>query len=136
MIEEPKQIGIAHDWSEARAVNDSYIALKRDGTLWEFAEVPTNTTGPIHRELLQVGTNRDWKSVSIIPVGGSRLALRNDGTLWTWGGDSYLTYGMWGNTNFPRRKLNSAARAIGPAFPMKSPAACAINLTKSGPFHH
>jgi ABC-type transport system involved in multi-copper enzyme maturation permease subunit len=99
--EEPKQVGSNHDWVQARAVNDSYVALKRDGTLWDFAEVSTNNTGPIHRKLLQIGTNNDWKSIGIIPVGGSRIALRQDGTLWAWGNAHYLSYGMWGGTNFP-----------------------------------
>jgi len=102
---EPKQVGSSHDWVEACAGNRISIALKRDGTLWSLDENPPNQgknrLGPIRGEVVQVGTDRDWKAISATLFGGSRLALRADGTLWTWGNVNYLTLGIWAATNYP-----------------------------------
>ena len=118
---EPKQVGSSHDWGQAVALNDSYIALKRDGTLWDLVDVSVDTRpgnlGPLRREFLQIGTNRDWKSISIVPVGGTRLALKNDGTLWTWGAESYLSpYGHVGRHQLFPRRFGCALRATWTGF--------------------
>ena len=102
--EEPKQFDSSHDWAQASASQNAFIALKKDGALWNLVEVQNergkNALGPTRYELTQVGTNHDWKAVSVTFF-GARLALRSDGTLWTWGDVHYMSFGMWSSTNYP-----------------------------------
>jgi ABC-type transport system involved in multi-copper enzyme maturation permease subunit len=91
---EPSRIGSEHDWVEGRAGGGNvFIARKRDGTLfWERGG---------HENLVQVGTNRNWKAIRTTASNANVLALRADGTLWTWGDFIFLLNGIWSNTNFP-----------------------------------
>lgn len=88
------QVGTDKDWaSVGTSVTWCYtvLALKTDGTLWAWGSGEdfglgqgntNNSAVPI-----QVGTDNDWKEVS---VGASHvLALKNDGSLWGWGFAAY-----------------------------------------------
>jgi len=87
---EPSQVGSEHDWAEARAGGTFAIARKLDGSLWARSG---------NENLVQVGTNHDWKAISTGAPITSVLALRDNGTLWTWGEFSYFTNGIWSHTN-------------------------------------
>ncbi|MCM1072121.1 MAG: leucine-rich repeat protein [Alistipes timonensis] len=88
------QVGTDTDWAEVyTSISWSYtvLATKTDGSLWAWGYGSTfclgqgdtnNSAVPV-----RVGTDNDWKSVS---VGSSHvLALKNDGSLWGWGFASY-----------------------------------------------
>jgi hypothetical protein len=106
--EEPSQVGSDHDWMEARASANLVLARKRDGTLWArglnayFGNGPSTQMTPrsVIHGMVQVGTNHDWKAVSI-GANASVLALRADGTLWTWGDLNFFANGVWSRANNP-----------------------------------
>jgi ABC-type transport system involved in cytochrome c biogenesis permease component len=107
--DKPKQFGSGHDWVEAWAGNGFSVARKRDGTLWAWGNNNQNQLGngpgPNRPEAAQVGTNRDWKAVSLSAnLNGNSdeiVALRADGTLWTWGAFVYFARSAPIFTNFP-----------------------------------
>lgn len=88
------QVGTDSDWaSVSTSVTWCYtvLALKTDGTLWSWGsgeEFALGTGNTINSAVpVQVGTDNDWKKISI---GNSHvLALKNDGTLYGWGFASY-----------------------------------------------
>jgi ABC-type transport system involved in multi-copper enzyme maturation permease subunit len=105
----PKQFGADHDWVEACAGSGFSVALKRNGALWAWGNNNQsqlgNGPGPNRPDGVQVGTNRDWKAVSLSTslgaYSGQIVALRADGTLWTWGALVYFTKSAPIFTNSP-----------------------------------
>ncbi len=88
------QVGTDTDWASIHTSVTwcySVFGIKTDGSLWAWGYGSTFTLGlgntnnaPVPT---RVGTDNDWKTVSI---GGSHvLALKNDGSLWGWGFASY-----------------------------------------------
>ena len=99
----PKRVGAAKDWVSVAAGDLHSIALKQDGTVWAWGYSADGEMGnglgpaatgkmrlasywadPVQTNLVQVGTNRDWRAISA-PQGLHTLGLRADGTLWMWG---------------------------------------------------
>jgi len=94
----PVQIGTDANWVSASASTDGShtVAIKTDGTLWSWGWNEHNQLGTAWAECccdmkfsdtpIQVGTDRNWASVSA----GARhtVAIKTDGTLWAWGYNS------------------------------------------------
>lgn len=62
-----------NSWLSVVAGNDFTIAIKTDGTLWNWGD---NITVPT-----QVGLENNWQKIAI---GNRNYAIKSDGTLWTW----------------------------------------------------
>lgn len=104
----PVQVGTDNDWADVTVGHFwgySAIGLKTDGTIWGWGSnssyqlgldgVSSRTTPE------QIGTDKDWKMVSI---GSSHtIALKKDGTLWGWGQNygGQLGTGDWENKTKP-----------------------------------
>lgn len=94
------QVGTDTNWECVyTSVTWSYtvLAKKTDGTLWAWGSGETFALGNGKTDNsavpIQVGTDNDWKAVSI---GNDHvLALKNDGSLWGWG---FASYGQLLNT--------------------------------------
>jgi len=84
----PIQIGTDNNWKSVSTSIDHALAVKYDGTLWEWGMNNTN----INYSPVQVGTDHNWQEASA----GLRCsaAIKNDGTLWTWGANNF---GVLGN---------------------------------------
>jgi len=84
----PTQVDPNTDWVGIAAGDLHSVALRRDGTLWAWGDNSRcqlgNGPGPNPTNLVQVGTNSDWRAVAC-GQGSHTLGLRNDGTLWVWG---------------------------------------------------
>lgn len=96
----PIQIGTA-TWKFITAGNINTAAIKTDGTLWTWG---ANTVGQLgvgndidQYTPFQVGTDNDWKTVSISVTHG--LGLKDDNSLWSWG--DILGNGTGNNSNIP-----------------------------------
>ena len=105
----PRQVGNAGDWKTIAAGVNHSLALKSDGTLYawganhdgqlgnsengaNFNDKSKDKTAPI-----QVGTDRDWQTVS---AGHSySRAVKTDNTLYTWGNNVFGQLGMGDRTN-------------------------------------
>jgi alpha-tubulin suppressor-like RCC1 family protein len=76
--ENPVQIGAATGWSAVDAGDGVSLALKEDGSLWQFYSFSAELS-PVMEGVL-------WKAIS---VGGEHfLGVQSDGSLWAWGENS------------------------------------------------
>jgi alpha-tubulin suppressor-like RCC1 family protein len=107
-IGRPDRVGTENDWVSAATMNNSYVAIKKDGTLWvwgfDFGSQYVSRQYP-----KQIGTDTDWLTVSVNRY--NAMAIKTDGSLWAWGwlGEDiiFLEYSdievpvrLWGNTNW------------------------------------
>ena len=83
----PIQVGSLTNWKQIAVGYYHTMAIKTDGTLWEwgynvYGQLGNGLTADISSPI-QVGSLTDWKQVS----GGAyyTAAVKTDGTLWTWG---------------------------------------------------
>ena len=86
----PVQVGTDNDWVSVAASDYYTLALKSDGTMWEWGDNtlgsfghPDITGGPYTNKPKQIGRDHDW--VNISAGAWHSLALKSDGTLWAWG---------------------------------------------------
>ena len=86
----PVQIGTLTNWKNVNAPQSTTIAIKTDGTIWVWGSNTAfglngrnESSGFSYNSPVQLGTDTDWKEVSlrINHVG----AVKTDGTLWMWG---------------------------------------------------
>lgn len=105
----PKQVGTDTNWSKiygsGNGVNQNYVALKTDGTLWVWGNNgngqlglgdTTTRTSPV-----QVGS-ATW---SYLATGGSSMAtIKSDGTLWTVGYNNLGQLGLGNQTQYSSQK--------------------------------
>jgi hypothetical protein len=87
------QSGAETSWFAAARSWDWMVAIKKDGTLWQWplARDYRNSlidvfTSPPHR----LGTHDDW--ISVMAVEGGVVSLAADGSLWFWPNPNYYAY--------------------------------------------
>jgi alpha-tubulin suppressor-like RCC1 family protein len=90
------------NWKSVAINNNHAIAIKTDGTLWQWG---TNTSGQLglndvvtRSSPVQVGTLNSWVSASV--QNNATIALKSDGTLWSWGDNTNGQLGL--NDLIPR----------------------------------
>jgi len=109
-----EEVTHSHDWTQVSLYHSYALALKRDGSLWCFGEVPDgkyhgiipDVTRPLppaptpfyRRRPIQVGMDHDWVSVS---SGAYAIATKSDGSLWGWGGNLIDRQGRHHHTTRP-----------------------------------
>ncbi len=104
----PTQVGTDTNWESVKAGFFFSIGRKTDGTIWAWGQ---NTyyqlgLGASTADVLvptQIGTENDWRTIS---VGTSSLfsgAIKNDGSFWAWGYNNYsqLGDGLTGRLQVP-----------------------------------
>lgn len=77
----PVPVDTNTDWSLAIGGNNGFLALKRNGELWQAGW--DGTPGNGSRTLRRVGTDTHW--IGIAKCDTAAAALKEDGSLWTWG---------------------------------------------------
>jgi alpha-tubulin suppressor-like RCC1 family protein len=84
MEEFPQRLGTDHHWRAVAMSSGAVVALKNDGTLWQWSNQgwPAGAGIPA-RPATQIGTDNDWLDVS--GMVSHFMALKKDGTLWGWG---------------------------------------------------
>jgi hypothetical protein len=105
-----ERIGTDSDWTMLSRPNQSYLALKRDGSLWGWRDneppAPDGRPGKTTRGPVRIGDDSDWVAVSGEYDGGyvrrtvalafasvaisdeyagGYIAIKNDGSVWKWG---------------------------------------------------
>jgi ABC-type transport system involved in multi-copper enzyme maturation permease subunit len=112
-----RRLGESHRWLSMGASEIRVVALRSDGTLWQWGPdlVPDpDRPGRLLRSgdfksswetPTQIGTDTDWTTVSVSSMHG--LALKRDGTLWVWG------HGNTGQLNLTNRHYMKEPRQLG-----------------------
>lgn len=77
----PVPVDTNTDWSLAIGGNNGFLALKRNGELWQAGW--DGTPGNASRALRRVGTGTNW--IGIAKCDTAAAAIQADGSLWTWG---------------------------------------------------
>ena len=79
--------------------DDTAAIIKTDGTLWYTGKKLGYTANTVQytSEFLQLGTDKNWKSVSV--GNQSAAAINSDGSIWTWGWNNYGQLGNGSTTN-------------------------------------
>ena len=92
-IRVPVRVGTETDWAAISTGKDHSVALKTDGSLWEWGYL-NKSYSPL-RAPIRIGTETDWVAVS---AGYSHaIALKDDGSLWAWGADYHGQLGLGSN---------------------------------------
>lgn len=97
----PAQVGTDTDWKFIDASWTQNVALKTDGSLWEwgvnaYLPMSNGSVTPVLNPI-QIGTATDWAQAA---VGGFAIsAIKEDGTLWSWGFNFSGGVGVGNNTN-------------------------------------
>jgi hypothetical protein len=101
----PQRIGADADWCQVAAAYSHALALKSDGTLWEWGRTGLSAlTSPQSQgqagrvtPLTRIGTDSNWTHLAV--GSGHCLALKRDGSLWGWGQNDQGQVGNGGTQN-------------------------------------
>lgn len=100
----PLSVGTDKNWKAVAAGNAFGIGLKNNGSLWSWGnnahgELGLGTDITPYKTPTQIGSDLNWKSISISPDGYHTLAIKNDGSLWAWGYNYHAELGLGHNNN-------------------------------------
>lgn len=90
------QIGSDTDWKAVAAGDKHCIAIKEDGSLWNWGQLhwyddwEENIFSPV-----QIGLDTNWEKIDAGLY--INAAIKTDGTLWTWGDNYYGQLGLVDN---------------------------------------
>jgi ABC-type transport system involved in multi-copper enzyme maturation permease subunit len=76
------QIGQETNWTAVAVTSLQLVALKADGSLWQWPFADTGTAGLPQMQPTRMGIHNDW--VSLNGLWSGTLALSADGGLWYW----------------------------------------------------
>ena len=81
-----RSVGESSDWQNVSIRGAHVLALKTNGTIWQWGDWSersgTNFVRKTISEPTQIGTDTNWIAIH---DGWRHLAIKSDGTLWTWG---------------------------------------------------
>ena len=81
----PVQIGVLTNWAKVDMQDRRCLAIKTDGTLWNWGARPGDNTNIGKSSPVQIGSDTDWSEIG---GGITALAVKTNGTLWAWGDNS------------------------------------------------
>jgi hypothetical protein len=81
------QVGTETNWTGAAINWDRLVALKSDGSLWQWKLTAQTMAEAIQIPPTRFSSHNDW--ARIISVWGGMITLSTDGNLWFWPGTSY-----------------------------------------------
>jgi len=79
----PVQVGTDDHWRHIAAGMNVTLAIKRDGTLWGWGNLPVNIAASQPSMPVEVGHGWRWRTAAVLDQ--AILAIRDEGTLWAWG---------------------------------------------------
>ena len=79
----PVQVDADANWRHIAAGMNVTLAIKQDGTLWGWGNLPVNINANQPSLPTEVGYGWRWRSAAVVDQ--AILAIRDDGTLWAWG---------------------------------------------------
>jgi len=82
VLQVPQRIGSDSDWTQLACGVSHTVALKNDGSLWEWGGSRFGIAGPTNGTPTRVGTETNWMQICAGYL--FTLALKNDGSLWAW----------------------------------------------------
>ena len=85
------QVGKENDWWAVAVSYHMMIALKTDGSLWQWNFQNRPAAKSINTPPTRLGIHDDW--VAITGRWGCVIALAADGSLWLWPDKQYYDYG-------------------------------------------
>jgi alpha-tubulin suppressor-like RCC1 family protein len=85
-IDRPTQVGTDHDWVMLANGSMNTIAIKADGSLWQWGNSQLSGQGDIVAPQ-KVNLPGGWSSVAVSQ--NHAVALMNNGRVWAWGGNYY-----------------------------------------------
>lgn len=71
-----------YTWSAVAAGNNFTIAIKTDGTLWNWGDNNPTITGDGTTVPTQIGIDNNWNKIAVGYY--KSFGIKSDGTLWTW----------------------------------------------------
>jgi ABC-type transport system involved in multi-copper enzyme maturation permease subunit len=86
------QVGGETDWVAVAVTRDQLIALKKDGTLWQWNFPEYDTRELAHASPKRLGIHNDWVAMNSLWEG--TLTLAADGSLWFWPCSNYFDGAM------------------------------------------
>ena len=76
------QVGKETNWAAVAVTWPALVALKTDGSLWQWKPMQTSTAEFNQSPPTRLGSQRDW--LGLISVFGCSVSLAADGSLWFW----------------------------------------------------
>ena len=93
MRSSPIQVGTNTNWDVTRALGNSSMAFKTDGTLWGWGggtagQLGLNTSGPSAKYSSPRQVGGTWDTTSLSEAISIAFCKKADGTMWAWGSNS------------------------------------------------
>ena len=86
------QVGKENDWRAVAVNYNMMVALKADGSLWQWNFMQGDIVRAVNDSPVRLGIHNDW--VAIVGNWSSVIALAGDGSLWLWPDRKAFDYGL------------------------------------------
>jgi ABC-type transport system involved in multi-copper enzyme maturation permease subunit len=86
-----QQLHVGIGWTALAVSYQTMIALKSDGTLWQWDLMHQQENEVFHTAPTQLGIHNDW--IGLVATGAGAVSLAADGSLWFWPDRTFYSYG-------------------------------------------